>query len=56
MGVFEQFPLLTAFVLLVAAFLVVSTIQSRRGGRACPRCQAPQLRHAAFCSRCGQAL
>ena len=67
MDAFEQFPMLTIFVLVVAAFVVVSIIKSWRGasgqnaGRApagleCPQCGATPPARARFCNRCGKKL
>jgi len=67
MGVFEQFPLLTVFVIALVGLLVVSMMKSRQakadGGSnnaakpvACPKCQASPPAHAKYCNRCGQKL
>jgi hypothetical protein len=62
MGVFEQYPLLAAFVIGVLVVLVVSAMRSKRAGSGppgtpeCPQCGARPPAHAKFCSRCGHDL
>jgi predicted amidophosphoribosyltransferase len=59
MGVFDQFPMLTIFVIVVATFLIVSIFKSRRGPSRqaiCPQCGASLPARARFCNRCGQKL
>jgi predicted amidophosphoribosyltransferase len=59
MGVFEQFPLLTVFVIAIVALVIISIGRERRGRAAqvaCPQCGAAQPRNANFCRRCGRKL
>jgi len=59
MGAFEQFPMLTIFAIVVAAFLVISMIKSRRDAPKeieCPQCGASPPARARFCNRCGKKL
>ena len=59
MGVFEQFPMLTIFVLVVATALIVSMFRSRQGApqqTECPQCRASPPARARFCNRCGHKL
>ena len=59
MGLFFRYPLLTLFVLALAALIVTSLLRAKRaaaGRVACPRCRALRPGHASFCSRCGHPL
>jgi len=59
MGVFEQFPMLTIFVIVIATILIASILKSRRGAAGqtiCPQCGASPPARARFCNRCGQKL
>jgi ribosomal protein L40E len=59
MGAFEQFPMLTIFAIVIATYLILLMIKSRRGGvrhSVCPQCGASPPARARFCNRCGQKL